>query len=686
METLCIPVGPEEQYLRLAQIDNMASIYKGAYYSLLFDEELMSLEKQPGPAGIGEIDVYARLTCGIWMTRSWTLQECQLSHTLAVLFRDCIWCLSPGDGTDNILEYTVWLQRVVTQSVWYSGHHGSNLKVVEMMNMGFDRTKVMAAMRAALRDPNRLMPHPIHDRNSASQVMQKMGFGDKTVRSVMPLDDPDQAIEYLMNNIPAARRPRRGALTTAVVLAASIARITPAWPSSAASSSLEASEDVEANAQPKLEGCRAGAGVDRAPTASARSKGLKQASTCSSQAFDAVRPPDQDVSSDMNSGPTLERSECDRVQSALKQRKRAFEQLKTEFIRTFFAKNERTLAEDFVYTWDELAGRSTTMAEDIPLIMTNMLGVSNHGLVDLDNSGQMFHTILLSLHRIPISILFNTGPRQDANGNHHNRWVPSKISRVRLAQSPAYLGVRPTYLSYNYVPDAEDLNAGEHMVVCTSKSICSFSGKIYCVFSPSDHLRAIEPSVSIGDRFNTEEFSSMCFIFERVKAQGQVLWRGACCYVHDSAKPVLKTGKQIRDKVARPGKNEVRHLDLTFYCPIEVREIDAGEFPLSNATAMHVLNDITDPCELRIKYGILLPHHGWPTNANAGEDPLPGFKPLKHRTTVWAETQLVRQFLYLLNVCLFPWFTWTNTWEIAAEKRGEWEMDRKYGNTRRRRL
>jgi hypothetical protein len=77
---------------------------------------------------------------------------------------------------------------------------------------------------------------------------------------------------------------------------------------------------------------------------------LKQASTCSSQAFDAVRPPDQDVSSDMNSGPTLERSECDRVQSALKQRKRAFEQLKTEFIRTFFAKNERTLAEDFVYT------------------------------------------------------------------------------------------------------------------------------------------------------------------------------------------------------------------------------------------------------------------------------------------------------------------------------------------------
>jgi hypothetical protein len=52
----------------------------------------------------------------------------------------------------------------------------------------------------------------------------------------------------------------------------------------------------------------------------------------------------------MNSGPILERSECDCVQSALKQRKRAFEQLKTEFIRTFFAKNERTLAEDFVYT------------------------------------------------------------------------------------------------------------------------------------------------------------------------------------------------------------------------------------------------------------------------------------------------------------------------------------------------
>ena len=42
MDTLCIPVGPNETSLRLTQIDKMASIYKGALCSLVLDAELMA--------------------------------------------------------------------------------------------------------------------------------------------------------------------------------------------------------------------------------------------------------------------------------------------------------------------------------------------------------------------------------------------------------------------------------------------------------------------------------------------------------------------------------------------------------------------------------------------------------------------------------------------------------------------
>lgn len=94
MDTLCIPTGSKDANLRLAQVDSMASIYKGAFYGLVLDAELMNTVSNHTPASrrselIG-LQTRASLACSIWMTRSWTLQEGQLPPRLAIKFKNGI--------------------------------------------------------------------------------------------------------------------------------------------------------------------------------------------------------------------------------------------------------------------------------------------------------------------------------------------------------------------------------------------------------------------------------------------------------------------------------------------------------------------------------------------------------------------------------------------------------------------
>ncbi|KAH7112955.1 hypothetical protein B0J11DRAFT_542350 [Dendryphion nanum] len=73
-DTLCIPVKKEHEKLRDLSIDNMASIYAGANAVLVLDRELMNTK----PVSLQEC--LARITCSVWMCRSWTLQEGILAH------------------------------------------------------------------------------------------------------------------------------------------------------------------------------------------------------------------------------------------------------------------------------------------------------------------------------------------------------------------------------------------------------------------------------------------------------------------------------------------------------------------------------------------------------------------------------------------------------------------------------
>ena len=94
--------------------------------------------------------------------------------------------------------------------------------------------------------------------------------------------------------------------------------------------------------------------------------------------------------------------------------------------------NSSSRVAHFVTVWNELGGRSTTQPNDIPLMVANILDFETQDLHQHKGAEEMFLRIILSLGVVPLTIFFNTGPRQDQSGSHQNRWVPLKISTSTL--------------------------------------------------------------------------------------------------------------------------------------------------------------------------------------------------------------------------------------------------------------
>ncbi|KAK0654717.1 hypothetical protein DIS24_g5147 [Lasiodiplodia hormozganensis] len=94
MDTLCIPVKPEDAHLRTQAINQMASIYAAAVQVLVLDAELQQCSTESSAS-----QILARIVCSAWMGRSWTLQEGVLARECVFQFADTAldpihaWCL-----------------------------------------------------------------------------------------------------------------------------------------------------------------------------------------------------------------------------------------------------------------------------------------------------------------------------------------------------------------------------------------------------------------------------------------------------------------------------------------------------------------------------------------------------------------------------------------------------------------
>ena len=453
MDTLCIPVGLEKQSLRLIQINNMASIYKGAISSLVLDAELMATKIDAVESPWLSTELRARIACSTWMCRSWTLQEGQLPPTITIQFLDNAIVLGRSSEKDGQYQ-----ERAATAHV------------------------------------------PM---------------------DVPPIGDSGTRLEA---NMPV-------------------------------------SQDVELTALENR----------------SRWSGSKQ-----------------------------DEHKCACVDIALE----------NTFYSTFFdgsigisskwnkaePSNEAT---KFVSLWNELAGRSTTKPNDLFLIIANILDFDTRGLHQYEGAEAMFQTIILSLDRVPLSLFFNTGPRQDKDGSHQNRWVPLKISTDIL--TPDYLlTVFSSYLSYKYM----DQNRDKGITAYTTNGLLSLKSKLYLPSEHGEMLYVVEPSNCSADRFNTEGFTSTRIIVENMESSdGAGAKRGACFYVRDNDEVPPHGNRSWWHQARRTLRFRSKRIvvpvvDMTFICPIQLQHVAQCEALSLNPNHIYSLTFVKSPCEFRIRYGI----------------------------------------------------------------------------------
>ncbi|RYP81887.1 hypothetical protein DL769_001812 [Monosporascus sp. CRB-8-3] len=101
------------------------------------------------------------------------------------------------------------------------------------------------------------------------------------------------------------------------------------------------------------------------------------------------------------------------------------------FARKFGLAMPKSQREKLCTVWNALSVRSTTKAEDLPAIFSNLLDFNTYQIFSLPPQ-QRLKSILTNLEKLPLDILFNPGPRIDAGRKHRDRWIPTVSSGLRM--------------------------------------------------------------------------------------------------------------------------------------------------------------------------------------------------------------------------------------------------------------
>ncbi|OCL11793.1 hypothetical protein AOQ84DRAFT_437454 [Glonium stellatum] len=96
----------------------------------------------------------------------------------------------------------------------------------------------------------------------------------------------------------------------------------------------------------------------------------------------------------------------------------------------------KTHCEQLQSAWNMLAMQAASDG-DVSIVLANLLGFNIPEMKMLRIPRHRMEGILLSLDDLPVSILYNHGPKEAHNTNHKNRWLPS-------APGPSFIYAYPT--------------------------------------------------------------------------------------------------------------------------------------------------------------------------------------------------------------------------------------------------
>ncbi|KAI1324472.1 hypothetical protein F5Y16DRAFT_381046 [Xylariaceae sp. FL0255] len=277
--------------------------------------------------------------------------------------------------------------------------------------------------------------------------------------------------------------------------------------------------------------------------------------------------------------------------------------LRRAFLSTFFRPYNK-----FIQMWNVLCSRSTTQHQDVPLIVTNVMGFENRELFKYQESYEMWKAIILSLQSPPMSIFFNTGLRYKPNGNHRNRWVPLEISGDPLLLTKAVFSVSPKHLTYD-LDVLEDGEIGRWGTVYAIGSAIE-TNSIFSVKCASDRTTYIvDPCISGTDKLNRSKFSRTYIVIgDGLMPNHELKTCGACFYGN---------------------KPQYGSAEVIYNCPLRIQKvINERHQGISMPETSHSVLIVEDLDKLMIRY-----------------DPLPGFKPLRQRRLKFRRAAIVPYFI-----------------------------------------
>lgn len=274
----------------------------------------------------------------------------------------------------------------------------------------------------------------------------------------------------------------------------------------------------------------------------------------------------------------------------------------------------------FLSTWNDLAGRSTTQAADLWVVLATCMEFRLRQFRKFPTCEEKMRCIISSFRTLPLSLFFNTGPRLHQSANHLNRWMPIEVSNFILSTGSTFelpgpkvsrysdQGVR---LKLHFESDIRGL-----LVDVTIPKLGTFilrrGRKRYAVVLNIDPL----------DQLDISDYNGTCIIFESFTSNLGSLLRGACFYV--------VTSPTSQDD----GKGKHQHLELVYLCPVTVVEYKSRDDMDQTGQAEYASRKLVSSSqEVWVKFGKLASTYHWCHHCQHKiADPIPAFVPLKRQS------------------------------------------------------
>ena len=257
---------------------------------------------------------------------------------------------------------------------------------------------------------------------------------------------------------------------------------------------------------------------------------------------------------------------------------------------------ENQLLLSFVGIWNELTHRSTTKPEDIFAIFANLLDFNAGQIINLPPEKRM-KAILWSAEKIPLSLLFNTGPRFDDGESHRDRWVPAKPTGSELTQNA----------SLKFAEDGRslcltdmDVDSPLLTVIAQAHSLPLYS---YLLDTGSGKTYFVKAFRSVDDTMDIITQQGICIVMDssppaqsnQIDLDGMQIGpstRGACLFVMSrnylsSTTPGVSTQPPTPPLPTHTQEKNV--LSTIYDCPVRIWEVkDTACIPKSEVRELHI--------------------------------------------------------------------------------------------------